>query len=116
MGGFVWCEALSDADQPCKSASIPFSCFQSHYNLTAASLGFEDGQLTNWNIYYRKTEGHNMFATPTMSVQQARLLVYMMRIFSSLIPFLEQTCTCMLRLPSCFRVQKTVRTLCFSQQ
>lgn len=61
----------------------PFSWFESHYNLTAASLEFEHGQLTNWNIYYRKTEGQNMFATPTTSVQRAWLLVYVLDVFFS---------------------------------
>lgn len=55
--------------------------FESHYNLTAASLGLKHGQLTNWNICYRKTEGQNMFATPTTPVQQARLLLYMLHVF-----------------------------------
>lgn len=68
-------------NHPCESASVPFSWFESHYNLTAASLGFEHEQLTNWNVYYRKTEGQNVFATPTTSVQQAWLLVYMLHSF-----------------------------------
>lgn len=104
MGGCVWRQAVSDADHPCKSASVPFSWFESHYIFTAASLAFEHGQLTNWNIYYRKTEGQNMFATPTASVQQARLLVNMLQFFSSLISLIEQTCRP--RLPSCFGAQK----------
>lgn len=99
--------ATAHANQP----PSPFSCFESHYNLTAASLGFEHEQLTIWNIYYRKTEGQNMFATPTTSVQRARLLVCMLHIFASLIPVIEQTW--MPRLPSYFRVKKTVKTLCF---
>lgn len=107
MGGLVWRQAVSGADHPCKSASVSFSWFESHYVLTAASLGFEHGQLTNWNIYYRKTEGQNMFATPTTSVQQARLLVYMLHFFSSLVSLIEQTCRP--RLPSCFGDTKRLR-------
>lgn len=114
MGGFVWRKAVSDADHPCKSASVPFSWFASHYILTAASLGFEHGQLPNWNIYYRKTEGQNMFATPTTSVQQARLLVYMLHFFSSLISLIEQTCRP--RLPSCFGAQKDCEDTLLLQQ